>query len=270
MSANIIIEPEQLEQLRTQDDVVIVDLCQPAQHVSAHIPGARYLPYGCIVRAEKPRVGLLPEADVFSKLLSNLGIDANTHIIAYDDEGGGCASRLVWTLNVFGHTKASTLNGGIVSWANEGHETTRIPTDNCVTTDYKLELTEAATTDYQYIQQHLDDDAVSLLDARSPGEFSGEKRLAERAGRIPGAKHYEWTDAIDKNNNMRLLPTEQIQSRLDTLGLTDDKEIICYCQSHHRSAFSWVMLKSLGYENVKGYPGSWSDWGNRADVPIEI
>ena len=270
MSTQIIIEPDQLEPLRTQKDVVIVDLSQPGQYVTAHIPEAHYLPYGCIVRAQKPVVGLLPDAGVFSRLLSNLGIDENTHVIAYDDEGGGCAARFVWTLNVFGHDKASIVNGGIISWFNEGHETIAIPPVSNTPSDYTLQPGDNETTDYEYIRQHLDDPAIALLDARSPGEYNGSKRLAEKAGHIPGAKHFEWTDAMDKNNNMRLLPTEQIQSRLDQSGLTKDKEILCYCQSHHRSAFSWVMLKAMGYDKVRGYPGSWSDWGNRMDAPIEV
>jgi thiosulfate/3-mercaptopyruvate sulfurtransferase len=74
---------------------------------------------------------------------------------------------------------------------------------------------------------------------------------------------------MDRDRHLRLLPADRIRARLDALGLTPDREIICYCQSHHRSAFSWLMLKSLGYENVKGYPGSWSDWGNRPDAPVE-
>lgn len=191
-------------------------------------------------------------------------------MIAYDDEGGGCAARFVWTLHVFGHTKASILNGGIISWLNEGYETTHIPTANNTASHYPLNITNNETCDHHYITRHLDNDNVALLDARSIAEYNGQKKLADKAGHIPGAKHFEWTEAMDKTNNMRILPAEQLHMQLDKLGITKDKEIICYCQSHHRSAYSWIMLKSLGYENVRGYPGSWSDWGNRADTVVEI
>ncbi len=266
----LILEPDEVEQLRDEDHVAIIDLCSAAQYVSAHIPEAHYLPYQHIVRAKKPVMGLLPDPAVFSRLLSNLGVDENTHIIAYDDEGGGCASRLVWTLKVFGHSKASIINGGIISWINEAHEVSALPPVSSPFNAYSLTTTSNETVDTDYIRQHLGNSATALLDARSAAEYSGAKKLAEKAGHIPGAKFFEWTDAMDKNRNMRLLPDEQIQQKLDELGLTPDKEIICYCQSHHRSAFSWVMLKHLGYTNVKGYPGSWSDWGNRADTPVEI
>jgi thiosulfate/3-mercaptopyruvate sulfurtransferase len=264
-----IIEPAELELLRKQDDVVIIDLCAAAQYITAHIPEAHYLPYPHIVRSEKPVMGLLPDEAVFSRLLSNLGINKNTHIIAYDDEGGGCASRLVWTLYVFGHTRASLLDGGIVSWLNEDHEVSALPPVNNRPSQYTLTNTGNETADAQYIRQKLGSASTALLDARSEAEYSGAKKFAAKGGHIPGAIHYEWTEAINRNNNMRLQPAVQILNQLNALGLSKDKEIICYCQSHHRSAYSWLMLRTLGYDNVKGYPGSWSDWGNRADTPVE-
>ncbi len=269
MSYPLIIEPDQLEPLRHNDDIVIVDLSQPGQYVNAHIPEAHYLPYGTITRARPPIVGLLPDAAVFSRILGNLGIDAGKHVVACDDEGGGCAARFIWTLHVFGHRNTSLLNGGIASWINEGHETSALPPLNPVPTDYSLTPTDSDTADYDYIRQHLDDDRVALLDARSEGEYRGSKKLADKAGHIPGAKHFEWTEAMDRQRNFRLLPAGQIETRLQSLGLDRNREIICYCQSHHRSAYTWLVLKALGYENVRGYPGSWSDWGNRADAPVE-
>ena len=265
----LIIEPNELEKLLDKPDVVIVDLCKAKQYAQAHIPGAHFINYADIVHIEKPIMGLLPDAETLSKLISNLGIKANTQVIAYDDEGGGCASRFIWTLNVFGHNNACLLNGGLHSWANEGHPLTNKSTANAEPSDYFLSNTEQYTVDRHYIQQRLDNKNTVLLDTRSAAEFSGEKKFADKAGHIPGAIHFEWTDAMDRNNNLRLLPEGVIEQRLEQLGVTKEKEVICYCQSHHRSAFTYLMLRHLGYENVKGYPGSWSDWGNQADTPTE-
>lgn len=265
----LIIEPNELDQLLDKADVVIVDLCKAKQYAQAHIPGAHFINYADVIRIEKPVMGLLPDAETFSKLISDLGITENTHVIAYDDEGGGCASRFIWTLNVFGHENASLLNGGIHSWANEGHALTNEEPASAEPDNYSLSNTGKYSADREYIEQHLDDKNTVLLDARSAAEFSGEKKFADKAGRIPGAIHFEWTDAMDRNNNLRLLPEGIIEQRLEQLGITKDKEVICYCQSHHRSAFSYLMLRHLGYENVKGYPGSWSDWGNQANTPTE-
>ena len=105
---------------------------------------------------------------------------------------------------------------------------------------------------------------------RSPAEFTGARKFADRAGHIPGAAHLEWTDMMDKQRNLRLLPDDQLRAMLAERGVTPDKEIITYCQTHHRSAYSYVVLKHLGYENVRGYPGSWSDWGNNPALPVEV
>ena len=99
-----------------------------------------------------------------------------------------------------------------------------------------------------------------LLDVRSPDEYNGIKKFAERAGHIPGAINFEWTQAIDKGRNLRFKPDEEITALLSPLGITPDKEIITHCQTHHRSAHTYILLRHLGFERVKGYPGSWSEW----------
>ncbi len=265
---DLIIEPEQLEAVLHDPSVVIVDLCRAKQYKKAHIPGAHFVNYPDILRVEKPVMGLLPTDEQFSRLVSGLGITADTHVVAYDDEGGGCASRFIWTLHVFGHSKASLLNGGLFSWANEGHRLTKdVPERQ--PSDYTLMNTGRYNVDRDYIVQHLGDEHMKLLDARSEKEYAGTKKFANRGGHIPGAVRYEWTDAMDRSNNLRLLPADTIRQQLEQSGITPDKEVIVYCQTHHRSAFSYVMLRALGYEDVKGYPGSWSEWGNRDDTPVE-
>lgn len=266
---SLLIEPNDLEQRLNNDNIVIVDLCKAKQYTQAHIPGAHFINYTDIVHIKKPVMGLLPDEKNFSQLVSNLGINENTHVIAYDDEGGGCASRFIWTLNVFGHKNTSLLNGGLHSWSNEGHALSNEEPASVTPANYSLSNTGQYTTNSEYIQQHLNDENTVLLDTRSEAEFNGEKVFADKAGHIPGAINFEWTDAMDRGNNLRLLPTGIIEQRLEQLDVTKDKEVICYCQSHHRSAFTYLMLRHLGYENVKGYPGSWSDWGNQADTPIE-
>ena len=264
----LIIEPDELETLLYDPSVVIVDLCKAKQYRKAHIPGAHFVNYADILRVEKPAMGLLPDEDRFSGLISDLGITADKQVIAYDDEGGGCASRLIWTLHVYGHYSASLLNGGLYSWANEGHALTGdIPESNA--SEYRLTNTGNHISDSTYIMQHLNNEHMILLDARSLAEYTGNKNYSRRGGHIPGARHFEWTDAMDRSRNLRLLPAELIQRKLDQLGITKEREIIVYCQTHHRSAFSYVMLRALGYDNVKAYPGSWSEWGNRDDTPVE-
>ncbi len=109
-----------------------------------------------------------------------------------------------------------------------------------------------------------------LLDARSPEEYNGTKRFTARSGHIPGAVNLNWLDTMDRHRNLRLKTDAELRRMLSERGITPDKEVIVYCQTHHRSAHSYVMLKSLGYTNIKGYPGAWSEWGNSNDTPIEL
>jgi len=137
------------------------------------------------------------------------------------------------------------------------------------TADFKAQPDSRVIADKDYILANLENPDVRLLDARSIGEFDGVKVLAARGGHIPGAVNFEWLSAIDYENNMRMKPVEILQPLMQGLGIEPDKEIITYCQTHHRSAHSYIMLKAMGYEKVRGYLGSWSDWGNDPDTPIE-
>ncbi|VAW51466.1 Thiosulfate sulfurtransferase, rhodanese [hydrothermal vent metagenome] len=268
--ASHFIEPDDLEKLRSNENIIIVDLCKAKQYAQAHIPEAHFVNYADIVKIDKPVMGLLPDNENFSALLSSLGVTKKSLIVAYDDEGGGCAARFIWTLHVFGHETAVILNGGLHSWANEGHQLANEAPEKPKASNYTVSKTHHHTATRAFIQTRLEDDNVVFLDARSKPEYTGEKKFSEKAGRIPGAIHYEWTESMNQSNNLRRLPAENIQQQLDELGITKDKEVVCYCQSHHRSAYSWLVLKSLGYENVLGYPGSWSDWGNNPDTPVEL
>ena len=264
----LVIDPDQLDNILSTENILLVDMCKAEQYAKGHIAGAVYLDYSLIISGEKPVMGRLPEITKLNHALSSIGLNKDSHVIAYDDEGGGKAARLIWTLHSLGHNNASILDGGLISWANEGHP---LSTEPVVATpsDFQSEITEDYLAHRQYIIEHLEDDKVALLDARSIQEYTGEKAFATRGGHIPGAIRYEWTDVMDKNHNMRLLADDVIQAQLNELGLTPDKEIICYCHTHHRSALSYLVLRKLGYPNVKGYPSSWSDWGNQADTPIE-
>lgn len=264
----LILEAADLKSLIGQPNILLLDLCQTEHYVRQHIPGAIFMEYAWVVHGEKPRMGLLPDAQRLSALLSAYGISDNTHVIAYDDEGGGRACRLLWTLDCVGHTRYSLLNGGFYAWAHEGHateQTIHFPTP----TQRTVQISDGPIADQAYIRAHLDDPSTVILDARSAQEYMGTKVFAARGGHIPGAVHFEWTNAMDQHRSLRIKPAEELTPLLQREGITPDKTIVCHCQSHHRSAHTYIVLKSLGYDKVKGYPGSWSDWGNTPDTPIE-
>lgn len=263
----LILEPDALEPLLDESDLLVVDLTKPATYAQYHIPGAAYLDYGQIVATRSPAMGLLPETGALESCFSALGIDDSIHVVAYDDEGGGKAGRLLWTLEAMGHNRFSLLNGGLHAWANEGHGLTQAAT-TVTPRQFRARPTDTPVADADYIKQHLGATGFALLDARSPEEYKGVKRYAERAGHIPGAVNMDWLLALDQRRNLRLKPAAELRTMLDDLGIRADQQVITYCQTHHRSSLTYIMLKSLGFPRVKGYPGSWSDWGNRADTPI--
>jgi len=274
-SLPLVIEPEALQAIQHNPDILIIDLSTEKQFRQTHIEGAVFVNYDYIVGVKKPVFGLLPDPLQFSQLINTLGITQDTHIIAYDEEGGGKAARLIWTLHAMGHTKASLLNGGFIAWYKENFPYSNQatanrkpnPVDRLTPVDFTM---QPVVADTDYIKNQLDNPSVGLLDARSLDEYTGKKKYSQKVGHIPGAIHFEWTRGMDAENNYRLLSEEKLQPILNELGLTKDKEIIVYCQSHHRSSLSYLMLKYLGYEKVRGYPGAWSEWGNRSDTPVEI
>jgi len=246
----------------------IVDLRPPEQFAAAHIPGAVNVPYADIVRHDPPVLGLLPEARSLQSLCARLGLGSDTRVVALDAEGGAAAGRLLWTLECIGHPHCTLLDGGLRAWAAAGLPLTRDAASLPERQPPECRIDERVIADSYYILRHLDDPDFRLLDARSTGEYDGSNRRAARAGHIPGARHYEWTRAIDPAT-ARMRPPAELRAELAGLGITPEHEVCVYCHTHHRSGFSYWMLRVLGYTRVRGYPGSWSDWGNRDDVPVE-
>lgn len=263
----LVVEPAELQQHIGSSSIVIVDLSKPGVYAQYHIPGAVHLDYAEILTARPPVMGLLPDAASLGDTLSALGITPHHHVVVYDDEGGAKACRFLWTLDVVGHPHHSLLNGGLHTWLNEDHVTNnQEPVIH--PSNYAVTITTAAHADKDYILANLGKPSLLLLDTRSEAEYSGADKRAARGGHIPGAVNVDWIRCIDQNN-LRLRPEAELRSMYEVLGVTRDKEVITYCQTHHRSSHSYWVLRALGYPHVKGYPGAWSEWGNSPDTPVE-
>ncbi len=263
-----VVAPETLLELLGAPELLVVDLSKPEIFQQGHITGAVHLDYKQLIRGAPPAPGLPPLLEPLIAALSAVGIDHGHQVVAYDDEGGGKACRLLWTLDLLGHPAAGVLDGGLHAWVADGHPLTAAGTAP-EPTRYHAAFTEAPLADKAHILARLGQPDFALLDARSPQEFDGSKARAARGGHIPGAVNLNWLDTMDRKRGLRLLPGDALRSMLQTLGLTPEKEVVTYCHTHHRSAHSYVMLKHLGYPSIKGYAGSWAEWGNDADTPVE-
>ncbi|MBL4795469.1 MAG: sulfurtransferase [Pseudomonadales bacterium] len=272
-SLGLVVESQDLyqhieEQGADQTELLIIDLSQPQSYGKAHLPGAIHLPFGRLTCGIKPAVGALPSIELLEALFSDIGLSKDKHVIAYDDEGGGWAGRLIWILDMIGHNNYSYLNGGIHAWLGDGLPTEQSP-NIPEPSHISITLNQDAAVDKDFILQNLDNPNLVIWDARSKDEYLGNRVVAKRGGHIPGAKHYEWTTAMNKENHLRYRNLEDIRQELKDQGITEDKLIVTHCQTHHRSGFTYLLGKILGFENIKAYPGSWSEWGNDESTPIE-
>ena len=263
-----LVEPFELQARLGEVRLLIVDMSRRETYLESHIPGAVNLDYAALVRAEPPAQGLLPDESRLSELFSALGLRPDSHVVAYDEEGGSRATRLVWTLDVLRHPTASLLNGGLLAWEHEGRPLEsgeRVPRRS----DYRATIEPSLLADKEWILAHLHDPEIVLLDTRSPAEHQGTVLRAARGGHIPGAVNFDYVNAMDRARDLRLRDEHALRRELSDLGVTPDKEVVVYCQTHHRSSHTYFVLKHLGFPRVRAYPGSWSEWGNLPDTPIE-
>jgi thiosulfate/3-mercaptopyruvate sulfurtransferase len=267
MPTELILEPAALEALLGSSDLLVVDLCQPQNWQSAHVPGAVHVNPSELVSGIPPASGSLPPLAQIRALLARIGYTPDKHIVAYDDEGGGWAGRFLWTLDVIGHKRYSYLNGGLYAWYHEKHPVTADIT--AVTpTEVSITLTPDAIADLETVRAALGNPAIKIWDARSREEYLGLRSSSLRAGHIPGAVNLDWLDVMDRTRNLRLLPEAQLRQKLADIGIHAGHSIITHCQSHHRSGLTWLVAKALGFP-AKAYHASWGEWGNRDDTPIE-
>lgn len=261
----LIIEPEDLQSILDRDNLLIVDMCSPERYAEGHIPGAVHVLPRELVRGTPPAPGELPELAQLEALFERLGLDEDTHVVVYDDEGGGWAGRFIWTLDVVGHKQASYLNGGIWAWIAEGGPLTTEPGSR-IPVRRSLSISSAAIAKKEDILQQLGNSNFAIWDARGPQEFDGSKNTAQKNGHIPGAIHCEWTELMDRDAELRI--RQDAREYLQAKGLTADKQIVTHCHSHHRSGFTYLVGKSLGFD-IKAYAGSWAEWGNDPATPVE-
>ncbi len=261
----LITETHELASQLDNPALIVLDLRDVASYGNGHIPGAINFSLAEVMRAEPPVLGLLSTEQTLSLALSRIGYSADKHIVAVDDNGGPQAARLLWTLEAFGINNASFLNGGMVAWNQDIHLLDKQHSEPAYN-DYQAQFSGKNSADRDDILANLDNPHRLLVDARTRGEYCGKDVRSARGGHIPGAVHFEWSQL--KAPDMKLKPLAEIQAQLNAAGIGKDKEIVAYCQSHMRSSVLCLVLRALGYPNVKGYPGAWSDWGNQKELPI--
>ncbi|MGH9330742.1 MAG: sulfurtransferase, partial [Vicinamibacterales bacterium] len=198
-------------------------------------------------------------------------------VVVYDDTSGMRAARAFWFLEYFGHPDARVLDGGFTAWQRGG-----LPIETQTEGGQASPARQGASKDWpEHAPTHADrlatwrdvkdriakTDAV-ILDTRSDAEYYAEIARAKRAGAVPGAVHVEWTRNLDESGAFK--PAAELRALYEQAGVTPDREVITYCQGGYRAAHSYLALRLLGYPRVRNYIGSWKEWGDREELPIEV
>lgn len=268
----LLVEPGWLADHAKDPNVRIIDCATVEAYRRAHIPGAVRLPVHYYIKEEDPEgsdhgtfVMRMPD---FETLMGGLGISNDTTVIAYDDNNAMVAARLWWVLNFYGHTNVKVLNGGWHRWLTEDRPITfhaARPT-KVTFTARPVEDIHASADD---LLQSYNDPACQVLDARTDAEWDGTNdRGNKRSGHVPNARHLEWTRFVETTDTRRFLPADEIESLLQSAGISREKPTITYCQGGIRAAHAAFVMTLLGYENVRVYDGSMRDWANREDTPL--
>ena len=233
-----------------------------------HLPGAVFLSMRSLSNPDDPIGGQIATAAQVSAALSNVGLGRDQTVVLYDRRNNLQAARAYWVLKYYQHADVRIYNGGTPKWTEDGQMMSTVMVEY-EPSDYQAGPPDPEIrTTWQYVVDHTDDPATIFCDTRGPEEHLGRDVRAERGGHIPGSINVEWTAAVNANGTFK--SSGELAALYGGAGFTPDKQIITYCQSGVRGAHTWFVLSELlGYPSVRNYDGSWVEYGNNPESPVE-
>jgi thiosulfate/3-mercaptopyruvate sulfurtransferase len=245
-------------------------------YASGHIPGAVHVDWTSDLNDQIRRDYITREG--FEKLMSRIGATEQTTVVFYGDKNNWWACYAFWVFQLFGHDNARVMDGGRLKWEKEGRAMTRdVPSHKPSTYGARERTDKQHRAFREEVLAHVESKG-QLVDVRSPEEYAGTRMHmpdypnegALRGGHIPGAKSIPWAKAINPDDGTFKTADELRKLYCDDNKLQPNQPTIAYCRIGERSSHSWFALKYLlGFENVRNYDGSWTEWGNLVNVPIE-
>jgi len=271
---DVLVETDWVAEHLNDDDIRIVEVDEnPALYAEVHIPGA--IGFDWKAELQDPVKRDFLSAEQFGELMGSRGISNDHTVLLYGDRNNWFAAYTYWYFKYYGHDDVKLINGPREKWISEGRETTtEVPAHEPA--EFKA---SGPDDDIRAMRDEvldaLDED-TKLVDVRSPQEFSGEliamagyeQEGAQRSGHIPGAASVPWAQAVNEDGTFK--PADELRELYESKGVLDGGDVIAYCRIGERSAHTWFVLHELlGHDDVKNYDGSWTEWGNMVNVPIE-
>jgi thiosulfate/3-mercaptopyruvate sulfurtransferase len=267
----LVTAPELAALLQSAAPPVVLDVRPAEQFAAGRIPGAVHIDLFGVSLNDTDPGPLRAFLWTIAHALALRGLDPRRTAVLCDEHSGIRAARAFWFLEYFGHPDPRVLDGGFAAWTRAGLPVETGPAARPSKSDWPerdAERRDEIVATWRDVLGALDRPGTVILDTRSDAEYYGEVARSRRAGAVPGAVHVEWTRNLDADGAFR--PAAELKRMYEDAGVTPDKEVIAYCQGGYRAAHAYLALRLLGYPRVRNYLGSWQEWGDREDLPLEI
>ena len=267
-NGRLLFTPDRLQARLGDERLTILDVRPTHELVAAGwIPGAAHFDlYGIgITRTGPP---LFEEWIGMMRSLAALrGVSMDQTVVIYEETSGNRAARLLWVLEYLGHDDVHLLDGGFGAWRRAGLPVSR-DMHEPKARSFKAKPRPELFISADGLNARLHEPGLCILDARTEDEYYARQVRAARGGAIPGAVHLEWKDLLDETGSYK--PPLELQALFAARGITPDKSVVPYCQGGYRSSHAYLALRLLGFPRLHNFLGSWKEWGDRPDLPLEI